>query len=259
MLPLDVELPGPPPGMRSAIRVRLTLHTSRGDLTIRQPLDLREENTLGVLEVEALMRESITANQAHGVPAIDLAVSRAQYEALLRTAERRASRPTESPDMEADTGARGGGSGDRQDSASLRAAPMSSDRLAEIEQRYDTLSDYDDDTAHEDIGWLVKEIKWRRHAFNTLQSRIEAAITAHESLRARVEQYKAERDSWYAANQTNEAYIADLRQEVEQLRDENDKLRQSAPPRPRAGLHTRPDADSAPARLNGESVEEETG
>jgi hypothetical protein len=45
MLPLDLDLPGPCAGMPFGRRVivRLTLHTSRGDLTINQHVALREE------------------------------------------------------------------------------------------------------------------------------------------------------------------------------------------------------------------------
>jgi hypothetical protein len=45
MLPLDLDLPGPSDMLAAGgvINVRLTLHTSRGDLTFRQPVRLREE------------------------------------------------------------------------------------------------------------------------------------------------------------------------------------------------------------------------
>jgi hypothetical protein len=94
MLPLDVDLPGPPPGMRSSgvVTVRLTLHTSRGDLTIKQQLALEEEDTLGPAQApvpdarfQALPFASVLARRSPE----DLAVGRAQYEALLRSVERR--------------------------------------------------------------------------------------------------------------------------------------------------------------------------
>jgi hypothetical protein len=47
MLPLDLDLPAPRPGMsdyRRTVNVRLTLHTSRGDLTVTQKVRLREED-----------------------------------------------------------------------------------------------------------------------------------------------------------------------------------------------------------------------
>jgi hypothetical protein len=78
MLPLDLDLPGPPPGMSAAgiVTVRLTLHTSRGDLTIRHPVRLDAEEPL----------EQTEAPEEVNLP-------REQYRALLRSAERRAEPP----------------------------------------------------------------------------------------------------------------------------------------------------------------------
>src|SRR5262249_1010985 len=81
MLPLDLDLPGPPPGMSAAgiVTVRLTLHTSRGDLTIRHPVRLDAEEPLE--QTEAPEEVNRPREQARG---------------LLRSGERR-SEPPEHP------------------------------------------------------------------------------------------------------------------------------------------------------------------